>query len=70
VRDSLSNFHEKLNPDMFVRVHRSAIVNLQQIVEVLPADHGEFKILLRSNERLGVTRTYAAAFKKMLENQP
>jgi two-component system LytT family response regulator len=70
VRDSLSNFHEKLDPDMFIRIHRSAIVNTQQITEVLPADHGEFTLLLRSKDRLGVTRTHAAKFKKMLENQP
>lgn len=70
VRDTLSNFHAKLDPDLFVRIHRSAIVNLQQIIEVLPADHGEFTLLLRSKERLGVTRTYATRFKKMLENQP
>jgi two-component system LytT family response regulator len=70
VRDRLSNFQEKLDPDTFVRIHRSTIVNIQQITEVLPADHGEFTVLLRSRERLGVTRSYAAGFKKMLENQP
>lgn len=70
VRDSLSNFQGKLNPNTFVRIHRSMIVNTQQILEVLPANHGEFTVLLRSTKRLGVTRTYAANFKKMLENQP
>lgn len=70
VRDSLSNFLEKLDPDMFVRIHRSTIVNMQQITEVLPADHGEFTVLLRSKKRLSVTRSYASGFKKMLENQP
>ena len=70
VRDSLSNFGEKLDPATFVRIHRSTIVNIHHISEVLPSDHGEFTVRLKSNERLGVTRTYAAHFKKMLENQP
>jgi two-component system, LytTR family, response regulator len=69
VRDSLSNFQDKLDPKMFVRIHRSTIVNKQHIVEVRPADHGEFTVRLRSSECLTVTRTYASGFKKMLENE-
>lgn len=70
IRDSLSNFEGKLDPEMFVRIRRSTIVNTQQIVEVVPSDHGEFTLLLRSKERLGVTRAHAARVRKMLENQP
>ena len=36
VRDTMSNFQHRLNKDEFIRIHRSTIVNVNKIVEILP----------------------------------
>ncbi len=56
VRDSLKAMEKKLDPERFVRVHRSAIVNLASIAELKPLDHGDYDVLLRDGTRLTATR--------------
>lgn len=58
IRSTLKDVHEKLDPRQFVRIHRSWIVNIDQIAELHPFFHGEFILILTSGERLKVSRTY------------
>jgi len=58
VRTSLKALEMTLDPKRFVRVHRSAIVNVAAVAELLPRDHGEFEIVLRDGSRLTSSRTY------------
>jgi two-component system LytT family response regulator len=66
VRESLQNIDERLDPRVFVRVHRSAIVNRQHIREVQPWFKGDVVIILRSGARVITGRTYKAAVEKLL----
>ncbi len=59
VRDSLKAMEKKLDPERFVRVHRSAIVNLASIAELKPLDHGDYDVLLRDGTRLTATRKFS-----------
>jgi len=59
VRDSLKAMEKKLDPVRFVRVHRSAIVNLASIAELKPLDHGDYDVLLRDGTRLTATRKFS-----------
>ncbi len=58
VRTSLKALEKKLDPERFVRVHRSAIVNVSSICELVPRAHGDYEIALRDGTRLTASRTY------------
>jgi two-component system LytT family response regulator len=59
VRDTLSDFAAKLHPDHFVRVHRSAIVRIDQIAKLESHVRGEYRITLRDGTRLTSSRGYS-----------
>jgi two-component system LytT family response regulator len=65
MRETMANLETMLDAARFVRVHRSAIVNLDRIKELRPSLKGEFEILLRSGERLILSRKY----RKVLEER-
>lgn len=70
LRESLSRLATKLDPELFTRVHRGAMVNVAHIREVHPAGHGDFSLLLRSGARLPASRTYATKLKLFVRNFP
>jgi two-component system LytT family response regulator len=55
IRESLSSLDERLDSGHFLRVHRSAIVNLERIRE-LRNDGGESVLILRNGARVPVSR--------------
>ena len=57
---------DKLDPAHFVRIHRSAIVNIESIVRLEPISHGEFDVVLKDGGRTKVSRTYRAQLEKRL----
>jgi len=65
-RSSLNDLAENLDPIRFVRIHRSAIVNIESILQLEPISHGEFEVVLKNGARLRVTRTYRAMLEKRL----
>jgi two-component system LytT family response regulator len=66
VRMSLVKVLQKLNPEHFVRIHRSTIVNLAHVRKVSPALYGEYTVELAEGERLKVSRTYVHGLKAYL----
>ena len=67
VRETLKHIEASLDPERFVRVHRSAVVNLEQVARVEPWARGEYAILLRDGTRLTSSRAYGGAFRALLE---
>lgn len=65
-RASLNDLAAKLDPVRFVRVHRSAIVNIESIVQLEPISHGEFEAVLRNGARPRISRTYRSQLEKRL----
>jgi two-component system, LytTR family, response regulator len=57
-RAALHEVAERLDPKRFVRVHRSAIVNIESILQLEPISHGEFDVVLKSGARTRVSRNY------------
>ena len=57
---------DRLDPAHFVRIHRSAIVNIDSIVRLEPISHGEFDAVLKDGGRTKVSRTYRAQLEKRL----
>jgi two-component system, LytTR family, response regulator len=56
VRIALSEIEPRLNPERFVRVHRSAIVNLDAVDSMQPNDQSQLEILMRDGTRLLANR--------------
>ncbi len=56
VRESLTSLEARLDTTRFVRVHRSAIVNLAHVREVRSAAPGESAIVLRDGSSLPISR--------------
>lgn len=65
-RAALNELAERLDPVRFVRVHRSAIVNIESILRLEPISHGEFEVILKDGSRSRVSRTYRTQLEKRL----
>jgi two-component system LytT family response regulator len=61
VRRSLASLAETLDPDRFARIHRSTIVNVERIAELIPANGGDYVAVLRDGRTLRVSRAYRSA---------
>jgi two-component system LytT family response regulator len=68
INDSLNNLETRLDPDQFVRIHRSAIINKEKIKEFIPHFNGEYVIVLENNMQVKLSRTYKHLFKELIGN--
>ena len=66
IRETLQRLAVDLDPQQFVRVHRSAIVRLDRVEEFQPTFHGDFVIRLRDGTRVAMSRSYRAAVEQVL----
>lgn len=66
VNDSINNFENKLDPEMFIRVHRSHIVNVKFITEFKPYFNGEYILLMANGQEVKLSRSYKDKIKKLL----
>jgi two-component system LytT family response regulator len=58
LRRSMSDLERDLDPRMFCRVHRSAIVNVARVRELQLAANGEYEIILESGANVRMSRSY------------
>jgi two-component system LytT family response regulator len=65
-RKTLAGVAETLDPTVFLRVHRSYIVNVNHIRQVKSLPKGEFMILLTSGQRMDTGRTYRDVIERFL----
>jgi two-component system LytT family response regulator len=65
-RSTLNELAGHLDPLRFIRVHRSAIVNIDSILQLQPISHGEFEIVLKDGHRSRLSRTYRTQLEKRL----
>lgn len=68
LRETLTSLESQLDPHEFIRVHRSAIVNINRIKELQPWSHGEFHILLHDGTQLTLSRNYREKLQAALGN--
>lgn len=60
IRATLESMEARLDPALFARVHRSHLVNIDEIAEIRPWFHGDQKLVLRDGTELAWSRRYAA----------
>jgi two-component system LytT family response regulator len=63
---TMNSLEQKLDPDAFLRIHRSAIVNLKRIKELHPMFHGEYRVILKDGTELTSGRSYRDKLQKLV----
>ena len=58
LRETMKDLERRLDPRKFQRVHRSTIVNLDQVRQVKPHTNGECFLVLESGQEVKVSRSY------------
>jgi two-component system LytT family response regulator len=58
LRMTMAELERKLDPARFARIHRSTVVNIEQIKEITPAWHGDFEVHLADGQRLRLSRNF------------
>ncbi|MBZ6379488.1 DNA-binding response regulator [Pacificimonas flava] len=66
LRETMKDLEKRLDPRMFQRVHRSTIVNLDQVREVKPHTNGESFLVLTSGAQVKVSRSYREVIARFL----
>jgi two-component system LytT family response regulator len=58
LRETISGLAARLNPEQFLRIRHSTIVNLERVKELRPLFRGEYLIILRDGTELTSSRRY------------
>jgi two-component system LytT family response regulator len=70
VRATLSDVEQALPAGLFMRMHRSTIVNLDAVKEFIRVPYGDLVALLKNGKRLTVGRRYRGSLAAALETLP
>lgn len=65
-KNTLQAFEYILPRDLFIRCHRSFIVNVHHIEEIFPDTHSTFTLAMKDGTRIPVSQSYASYFRKLL----
>ena len=66
LRETMNSIEARLNPEIFFRIHRSHIVNIERIKELQPWFNGEYVVILRNGARLTLSRGYREKLQERL----
>jgi two-component system LytT family response regulator len=66
LRESLQNIALELDPAVFLRVHRSAIVNIERVKKLVPAADGSLSIILHNGTAIPLGPTYRTGLEEAL----
>lgn len=67
LRRSLAELEQELNENMFCRIHRSTIVNLDRVRGVEVNEEGEYEVMLDRGTRLRLSRRYRKELESRLD---
>ena len=62
IRETIQSLENRLDPEMFMRVHRSAIVNLRHVKEIRRKAPGA-SLILSGGHQVPLSRTYRSRFR-------
>ena len=69
VRETMKSIETRLDPEVFVRVHRSAIVNIDRVASLEPYFHGEYVVIMRDGSKLTSSRSHSARLRALLKSE-
>ena len=65
INDTLQSLEGKLDPDKFIRVHRSAIIAFKEIQRIKSLGSGRLELLMRDGSSQDVSRSYSQKVKDL-----
>jgi len=68
-RERMNDLEQRLDPNSFVRIHRSAIVRMNRIRTLKPLEGGEYRLILDDGHSLTLSRSYREAVLARLGRQ-
>ena len=68
IRETMNGIEAMLDPDKFLRIHRSTVVNIDRIKELHPMFSGDYAVILRDGTELALSRNYRDRFIELFEN--
>jgi two-component system, LytTR family, response regulator len=68
VTGTMSSLEKSLDPNIFIRIHRSAIVNVSRIAEIQPSLAGEYEVTLQNGKVVHSGRQYREKLKSLMSN--
>ena len=68
LRETMNRLASKLDPDKFLRIHRSTLVNIERIKELQPLFSGDYVVILRDGKQLTLSRSYRDKLLELFEN--
>jgi two-component system LytT family response regulator len=69
IRETMNGIETKLDPDKFIRIHRSTVVHIDRIKELHPMFSGDYAVMLRDGTELALSRNYRERFLEMFGNE-
>jgi two-component system LytT family response regulator len=66
LRETMARLETRLDPNKFLRVHRSSIVNLHYIKEVISENDGDATVIMLDGEKIPMSRGYRSRIQKLL----
>ncbi len=67
LRETMVELESKLDPEKFIRIHRSSIVNLDRVKEMHPLFGGEYALVLHDGTKLKLSRSRRELLQRLLE---
>ena len=68
LRQTMKNLEDSLDPNIFLRIHRSVIVNMDRIKEIQQWFNNEYAVILKDGTELTMSRGYKDKAKEMFKN--
>jgi two-component system LytT family response regulator len=66
VRETMNSLEARLDPEQFLRINRSTIVNIERIRDLEPLFHGEYSVRLHNGTKLTCSRGYKDRLRQFL----
>jgi two-component system, LytTR family, response regulator len=66
MREGIGRIAARLDPNQFLRIHRSIIVNVRKIKELQPCNRGEYMVILTTGKELSCSRGYRTRLQQLI----
>ncbi|MBP7141960.1 MAG: response regulator transcription factor [Opitutaceae bacterium] len=67
LRETMARLESRLDPERFVRIHRSTIVNIDRVRKLTPAFAGEYAVVLADGTKLRLSRGYQERMQAVMD---
>lgn len=70
LRESITDIEGRLQPQMFLRIHRSLMVNVDRIRRLEACGYGEYLVVLHDGKKLSLSRGYRDRLDRFVDGLP